>query len=80
MKLTLEPTDQVVDLDGTYFRVWQGAADDGTRVACLVSMVSVHNDEPDHVHALFARKLREVVPVDAHAVGAFGPWLARYVL
>lgn len=76
MKLTLEPTDQVVDYDGIECRVWQGNAEDGTRVACMVTMVSVHVDEPQEVHDRFARHLREVRPIEEHAHLAFAPWMA----
>lgn len=59
MKLTIEPTKQVIELNGHQARVWEGTDERGTRVYLFVSRVAVNADEPPEAHAAFERDLVE---------------------
>jgi len=60
MKITIEPTTQVIDIGGgLQARVWEGRTEDGTPVHLLITRVAVSKDEPGHVHERFARELTE---------------------
>jgi len=63
MKLTIEPTSQLVSLeiDGREVpaRLWQGFDDQGVAVDCFITRVAVHESFPAEVHERFGRELRE---------------------
>ena len=59
MKITIEPTTQIIDYQGTRCRVWEGTTDSGARVHLFIPRVAVSNDEPAHVQEMFARELEE---------------------
>lgn len=40
MRMTLESTDQIVDVDGTQCRVWQGLTGDGLHVVAFVKRIA----------------------------------------
>ena len=44
MKMTLESTDQIVDLNGVKCRVWEGTSERGTQVFAFVAQVAVDKD------------------------------------
>lgn len=56
MKLTIENTPKIVDLDGTPARVWEGHTESGIAVLCLITRVAIRNDS-DQVQ--FERELSE---------------------
>lgn len=56
MKVTLEPTDKVVTLEGVEARVWQGVTDTGTPVHAYITRIAVPVDDPEEC-ARFAREL-----------------------
>ena len=58
MKLTIEPTGTIEDVNGIPARIWKGKTEAGSDVMLWVSVVRVHKDAPD-VEA-FDRALREV--------------------
>lgn len=67
MKLTLEPTDKIVQIasvDGLVTaRIWQGEDDQGVPVFCVITRVVVSESQPLAVHARFAADLLETVPM-----------------
>jgi len=66
MKLTIEPTDRIVQLnaaDGLVSaRIWQGEDEQGTLVHCFIVRVAVPNSAPLETHARYAAELLETVP------------------
>ncbi len=41
MKITIEPTDQIVVVEGIPVRVWSGVTDRGTKCAVFVALIGV---------------------------------------
>lgn len=60
MKLTLEPTGQIVEHDGAACRVWQGTDEHGTPVYALIALIRVPDEAAPEDHARFARELGEL--------------------
>ncbi len=56
MKLTLENTSKIVQLNGIPARVWEGHTDSGVPVHAFISRVAVKNDQD---HSQFERELQE---------------------
>lgn len=59
MKLTLESTAKLVELDGVLARVWEGHTERGAPVHAFIVRVAVDRDLPESVHADFERDLKE---------------------
>ncbi len=59
MRLTIESTTKIVNIDGVECRVWEGQTVDGIPVHCFVTRVAVSAEAPDAVHDKFCRELRE---------------------
>ena len=56
MKVTLESTDKLVDLNGIPARVWEGQTEHGSRVYAFITRIAVHrNDDASE----FERDLQE---------------------
>lgn len=58
IKLTLEPTDRIVTLDGVPARVWQGTTDAGVEVHCFITRIAVPTDKADECER-FSAELKE---------------------
>lgn len=56
MKLILENTDRIVQVNGTPARVWEGTTADGIPVYALITRIAVHQD---HDMGEFQRELLE---------------------
>jgi hypothetical protein len=56
MKLTLQNTDQIVDVNGVPARVWRGQNDSGIEVHALITRIAVLKAEDN---SQFDRELRE---------------------
>lgn len=56
MKLTLESTTKITEVNGVPARVWEGTTDSGIPVFALVTRVAVHRD---HDSAAFDAELAE---------------------
>ena len=56
MKITIECTDKVLELNGVQVRIWEGETASGIRVHCFVAIVAVHKDEDQ---TEFLRELEE---------------------
>lgn len=46
MKLTIESTTKIVELNGIPCRVWEGETESGIKVHCFISRVAIDKDEP----------------------------------
>ncbi len=62
MKLTLEPTEETMRIDGQDLRVWIGADENGTPVRALVRAVSPQTHDKGRLEA-FDRALRLLPPI-----------------
>ena len=56
MRITVESTTQIVEVDGVLARVWDGATERGTRVQCCITRIAV---EKFADHAEFEAELIE---------------------
>ncbi len=75
MRLTIEPTAQIVELNGVQCRVWKGSSDRGTRCDLFIALIAVADDEGLDAQAVFSRELLE-----KKAPTAPNWWPARMVL
>lgn len=58
MKLTIEPTDKIVHVNGVEARVWEGQTESGAKVHLFITRIGV--DASDSATCdQFARELRE---------------------
>ena len=62
MKLTIDPTDQIIRIEGQDFRVWTGADEEGVPVQVFVRGVSPQTDD-EHVAKRFMDQLKELPPL-----------------
>ena len=59
MKIELEPTADIQEVNGNSCRIWEGKTDKGVPVKAWVATVSPQTHD-EAVNAEFARELREV--------------------
>lgn len=45
MKITIESTDKIVELNGVPARVWEGETESGIPIHCFITRLVVHKDE-----------------------------------
>lgn len=45
MKITIESTTKITDLNGVPARIWEGKTDSGIKVHCFITRVAVDHDE-----------------------------------
>lgn len=45
MKLTIQNTQAIVELNGVPARVWEGVTERGTPVTCFITRVAVRNED-----------------------------------
>jgi hypothetical protein len=57
MKITVESTDKIVELNGVPARIWEGETASGIKVHCYVTRIAVKRKEPRI--AEFESELRE---------------------
>ena len=56
MKITIENTSKIVELNGVPARIWEGKTDSGIPVHCYVTRIAVRNGAD---HSQFERELQE---------------------
>lgn len=71
MRITIEPTGQIVEINGVSCRVWTGRTETGTRCDLFIARVAVPNEEGAEAQAVFARQLIEKVAPSAAATQAW---------
>lgn len=59
MKMTIESTAELVDINGVPARIWQGESDSGTPVIAFVTRIAVPEDAGEQAHAQFAAELQQ---------------------
>lgn len=59
MKITIENTTKIVNLDGVPARVWEGKSDGGVKVICYVTRIAVAEGEN---HEQFRKEMFEQRP------------------
>jgi len=57
MKVTLESTTKIVQLNGVPARVWEGKTESGVKIHCFITRVAIDKDEPRAEE--FERELQE---------------------
>lgn len=62
MRLQIEPTGHIADVDGVQCRIWNGVSESGAGVIVFVATLAVKDDEPPAVIAQFERELLEIGP------------------
>lgn len=67
MKITIESTTRLTEVNGIPARVWEGHTDSGIPVVCLVTRVAVHKDQNTEQ---FERELKEQKPPSPAAIEA----------
>ena len=65
MKLTIESTTKIVEVNGVPARVWEGQTDSGIPVHCFITRVAVENGRVAADYSQFERELKECVPPSA---------------
>lgn len=45
MKITIESSNKIVELNGVPARIWEGQTESGIRVHCFVTRVAIDKDE-----------------------------------
>jgi hypothetical protein len=46
VKIAIEPTRQIVEVDGCECRVWKGTTDDGTPCSVFVAVIATDHPDP----------------------------------
>ena len=72
MKITIESTEQITEINGVPGRVWQGETATGIPIVCLITFVGVRNGHPTDE---FEKELKEHAAPNRDAVEAFDPRL-----
>lgn len=57
MKIIIESTTKIVELNDVPCRVWEGETDTGVKIFALIPRVAHDQKEPQEVHRQFAREL-----------------------
>jgi len=59
MKITIENTSKIVQLNGLSARIWEGKTESSIPVHCYITRVAVHEDQPPEVFKQFEQELQE---------------------
>lgn len=59
MRITIEPTSKIVELNGVPARIWEGRTEDGADCMVFVTRVAVSEGYPPSVHQKFQDALKE---------------------
>lgn len=59
MKIIIESTTQITEVNGVPARVWEGHTETGIKVICLVTRIAVSKDEDPEVLQFFEKELQE---------------------
>lgn len=63
MKITIENTSKIVELNGVPVRIWEGETDTGIKVHCFITRVAISIEEEDQEQ--FEKELKSVKPPTA---------------
>lgn len=70
MKITIETTSKIVDLDGVPARIWEGTTESGIPVHCFITRIAINKDD-EAANEQFRRELAEVRPPSADVEKAY---------
>lgn len=56
MRITIESTDKIVELNGIPARIWEGTSESGVPVHCFITRIAAHKD---YDLSQFDRELQE---------------------
>jgi hypothetical protein len=70
LKLTLESTTRMVEINGVPARIWEGQSESGIHVVAAITRVAVERSEDT---SQFEAELEECRPPSVHGVMAFEP-------
>lgn len=59
MKITIQNTSKMTELNGVPARVWEGETESGIKVHCFITRIAVPEDEAPEVHEQFRKELSE---------------------
>ena len=62
MKIIIENTDKIVNLNGVPVRIWEGQTDSGIKINAFIYRIAINNDETDSVINQFKTELQEQKP------------------
>jgi len=62
MKIEIESTDKIVDIDGVPVRLWEGYTEHGIKCKAFIHRLAVHNDDDA---GQFDRELKEQMQPDS---------------
>jgi len=65
MKINLESTTKIVELNGIPVRIWEGETESGIKVHAFIPRVAIGEDESDEVKEIFKKELQECKPPSA---------------
>lgn len=60
MKIEIQNTTKIVEVNGVPARVWEGQTESGIKVHCFVTRIAIDESEPEKVKEIFAKELQEV--------------------
>ena len=63
MKITIESTTKIVQLNGVPSRIWEGKTESGIKVHCFITRIACDENEPNT--AEFETELKEQKPPSA---------------
>ena len=67
MKIIIESTTKIVDLNGVPARIWEGATESGIKVHCFVTRIAIDENEP-HIEEFTAELQQHNPPTAAMEV------------
>jgi hypothetical protein len=68
MRITIENTSRVIEINGVPARVWEGKTDSGIAVHCAITRIAVHKTDDA---SQFEAELVETKPPSAAALECF---------
>lgn len=59
MKVQLESTTKIVEVNGVPARVWEGITESGIQVHCFITRIAINEKESEEAQAQFKNELQE---------------------
>jgi hypothetical protein len=72
MKIIIESTTKIVEINGVPARVWEGKTDSGIEVHCFITRIAVDKKADA---SQFEKELSECRPPINHDINAYPYWL-----
>ena len=63
MKITIESTTKIVQINGVHARIWEGETESGIKVHCFITRIACDKNEPNT--AEFENELKQQKPPSA---------------